>query len=490
MGFSGKSLLLSALITTRALAGTPLDSPECQAFQKLIRGGASDTEKSLKTDGLVVMKDGKISYEFYDRYYDPTTPHCLWSVSKSISTALLGTAVLERKMALDDRLSRYFPETFDRASDPYGSFYRDVKISDLIEMGSGFQWEEDYGATIQTSSVVKMLYLDGHQDMARFALSSPMRPEGPGGKWTYSSGDTNILMGALKKAYGSRYESMPWRNLFKPIGMRGVVFERDASGTFLGASYAHASPREMAKFGQLYLNDGVWNGKRILPEGWVAMSKTVSSALLAKGTPSEEIISEGVYGRGFWLNQRVRDLPLPFPNAPQDLFFAAGLYGQIVAIIPSQRLVIARTGRDKEYWSKLDPFFSLAAACFSDRKIKPGTEPPGPSEEPGRVEANGELSDLAFATGTGLITRLFAKEICSCHFISGIPEEECFRRDNLSPVLRKVVDVEVDEFNAEITVKLNAWGKMAGGTFSDKVASAKVDRQMKSFLGCAYSSAR
>jgi len=369
MNLSRKILLIFIFTVApcfvQGFAQASMNTPQCKAFQDYIQG-AGDPTNGLQTDGLVVMKDGAIRYEYYDKYYSSTTPHCLWSVSKSITSALLGTAVLDNKISLDEPLNRYFPASSRKTSGPNEPLYNNIKISDLLEMGSGLKWIEDYESTVQTSSVISMLYLKGRGNMAEFALNSSMRPEGPGGIWNYSSGDTNILMGVLKKIYGSQYDALPWHNVFNPIGMRGVVFEKDDSGAYVGAAYVHSTPREMTKFGQLYMGDGVWQGKRLLPEGWVKMSRTVSNALLAKGTSTDEIISEGVYGRGFWLNQRVRDLPLPFPNSPEDMFFAAGHFGQLIIMIPSRGLILTRTGHDNEYWSKIDPMVSKALACFTD----------------------------------------------------------------------------------------------------------------------------
>jgi len=94
------------------------------------------------------------------------------------------------------------------------------------------------------------------------------------------------------------------------------------------------------------------------------------------------------------------------------------------------------------------------------------------------------LSDLNYVTSTGLITTLFAKEMCSCHFISGVPLDVCFERDNLSPTLKNVVEVDVDEVRSRISVTLSALGKIVGGTFDDKTAVAQLNQEFNPNIGC------
>jgi CubicO group peptidase (beta-lactamase class C family) len=216
-----------------------------------------------------------------------------------------------------------------------------------------------------------MLYLSGSGDMARYALDQPMA-DAPGARWNYSGGNVNLLMAELGRFAGEGYEELPWRLLFDPLGMGRegpVVVERDAAGTFVGSSYVHMTPRDMARLGQLHLQDGVWEGRRILPEGWVEAARTpvaVQGRLELGPDYIAYVDREGLYGqRSFWLNLEVPGLATQFPQAPRDLYLAAGHYGQIILILPSQGLVIARTGHDAEYWSKIDALATKAIACFA-----------------------------------------------------------------------------------------------------------------------------
>src|SRR5258707_4586182 len=177
----------------------------------------------------------------------------------------------------------------------------------------------------------QMIYL--HDDMAGFAANAvPIAP--PGTRWHYSSATTQILARTIRDAMGGPEQTLTfaWRELFNPLGMRSVTLEFDGSGTLQGSTYMLASARDWAKFGLLYLNDGVVGGKRILHEDWVDFC--------AAATLDTD------YAAGFWTNRsehpsargRVR------LGMPRDAFFASGDLGQRIVIMPSQRLVVVRLG--------------------------------------------------------------------------------------------------------------------------------------------------
>jgi CubicO group peptidase (beta-lactamase class C family) len=200
-------------------------------------------------------------------------------------------------------------------------------------MSSGLEWVEAY-AERPVSDVNIMLLLK--PDMAGFAASKPLAAK-PDKVWHYSSGTANIISRIIRHVLGNRetYWEFPRRELFNKLGMRSAVWETDASGTFIGSSYLYATARDYARFGLLYLNDGVWQGERILPEGWVAYSTTP--------TPDAP---KGQYGALFWLNGGRDSNPADrrFPRLPGDAFFAMGYQGQTIAVIPSRKLVVVRLG--------------------------------------------------------------------------------------------------------------------------------------------------
>jgi CubicO group peptidase (beta-lactamase class C family) len=164
--------------------------------------------------------------------------------------------------------------------------------------------------------------------------------------WSYSSGTSNILSNIIRAKFRGNqidYFNFPRRALFDKIGMQSAVIEPDPSGTFVGSSFSYATARDWARFGLFYLNDGVWEGERILPEGWVKYTSTP--------TPKAP---QGQYGAHFWLNagEDEKGKNRRWPDLPKDFYYASGFEGQSVVIIPSYNMVIVRLGntQKREAW--------------------------------------------------------------------------------------------------------------------------------------------
>jgi CubicO group peptidase (beta-lactamase class C family) len=183
-------------------------------------------------------------------------------------------------------------------------------------------------------------------DFAAYAALKPLEAA-PDTKWNYSSGTANIIARivrqTIEKDYANVYEFI-FSEFFARIGMISALIEPDPSGTFAGSSYAFATPRDWARFGLLYLQDGIWNGERILPEGWVKYTTTP--------TPQAP---KGEYGALFWLNAGAPGNPSDrlMPSVPRDAFYARGFQEQRVFVVPSRKLVLVRFGAtsDKSAWS-------------------------------------------------------------------------------------------------------------------------------------------
>ncbi len=317
--------------------------------------GADEERRGLRTDGVVILRGGQLLYERYARGHDASKRHLSWSVSKSFTNALVGIAVGQGRMSLDDSVCEYLTWAADEEEDKCG-----ITVRHLLEFSSGLDWQEVYeGASNQSSSVLSMLYGAGHKDAARFILGHDLR-DPPGESWMYSSGDSTLLMAAVQAAMQPEHgERFAWTQLLTPIGMRGAVWERDRAGTIIGSSYLYATPRDLARFGYLLRHDGCWDGTRILPEGWVAGSTQVSEAMTKKRLHREP---DDVQGRQFWLNKAVPgvDEARPFPDLPEDAFFARGHWGQSISVIPSWDLVVVRVGDDREGGFDLERFLLLA----------------------------------------------------------------------------------------------------------------------------------
>lgn len=241
-----------------------------------------------------------------------------------------------------------------------------MKIKHLLEFSSGFDRTEIYeDKSNQASSVLAMLYGEGHRDMARFVAEHRLR-DAPGTTFMYSTGESLLLLSSVQESVQKKLQKgdvFPFEWLFNPIGMRSAVLERDAKGHFKGGSHAFATPRDFARFGWLFLNDGCWEGQRLLPEGWVADSTKVSEPFKLRALESE---LGDAQGRMWWLNKAVPEQgfdTLPWPDAPGDAFAARGHWGQSITVIPSLDTVVVRTADDRESGAfDLNKFLSLALA--------------------------------------------------------------------------------------------------------------------------------
>lgn len=281
-----------------------------------------DTENLKNTKAVVVIYDDTLVAERYAPGFSAETPMPGWSMTKSVINALVGISVQNSNLNIDEPA----PVLAWQGNDPRKS----ITWSHLLRMSSGLAWDETY---FGVSDVTRMLYLS--EDMASVAIHQPLKKK-PGSDWYYSSGTTNILSFLLRQHWGDQaYYALPYQQLFGPLGMSSVVMETDLSGTFVGSSYMMATARDWAKFGLLYYHEGIWQGQRILPEGWINYTtKPVEEAPFRK------------YGAQFWLNAGERGRPdqREFPDVSTELFFAQGFDEQSVFILPKHKLVIVRLG--------------------------------------------------------------------------------------------------------------------------------------------------
>lgn len=282
-----------------------------------------DPAKLRRTRAVVILHRGKIAAERYAPGFGKDTRLIGWSMTKSVMSALAGILVGEGRLSLDGPLP--VPE-WRGPGDPRGK----ITLDHLLHMCSGLSFDENYKNPLK--DVTTMLFEEA--DMGAFAIRMELNAE-PGARWKYSSGTTNIISRIIRNAVGDpEYADLPHRALFEPVGMASAIIEKDASGTFVGSSYMYATARDWARFGQLYLQDGVSKGRRILPEGWVKYSSTAAPA-----APDKK------YGAHFWLK-----IPKEFRGddddrlVPEDAFHCIGYEGQFVSIIPSRQLVIVRLG--------------------------------------------------------------------------------------------------------------------------------------------------
>jgi CubicO group peptidase (beta-lactamase class C family) len=282
------------------------------------------------TKAVVVVRDGRVVAERYAPGYGIDTQLIGWSATKSVTNALIGILVRQGKLSVEG------PAPIAAWADPRDPRHG-ITIDNLLRMNSGLDIGDSLTAQATTAFDPSAYMVFGVRDMAAFAEQAPLKAA-PGTGWNYTNGNTLLLSKIIRDSTGGDAGSVlafARRELFDKLGMRHVTLEFDAVGTPIGSSHMLASARDWARFGLLYLNDGVAGGERLLPPGWVDYS--------AAATPGSERFG---YAAGFWTNrgdgegQRYRIAH----GLPADAFFARGSIGQYVIVVPSQRLVVARFG--------------------------------------------------------------------------------------------------------------------------------------------------
>jgi CubicO group peptidase (beta-lactamase class C family) len=263
---------------------------------------------------FMVLHKGIPVAESYKPQFNSGTRFLSWSMAKSFINAFVGILVKDGKLDIQKPAGLDEWKNDDRSK---------ITLNDIMQMQSGLKWNEDYG---NRSDVTLMLHCES--DMGHFALN---REEAfaPGAHWYYSSGSTNLVSYMIRHMFNndSLYYTYVDNRLFRKIGAPDAIMEVDASGTRVGSSYLYATARDYARLALLYMNDGVFNGERILPEGWVKYSTTPASD------------SKGAYGSFFWLNRGKE-----YSAAPEDMFMCVGHDGQLICMVPSKEIVVVVLG--------------------------------------------------------------------------------------------------------------------------------------------------
>lgn len=292
----------------------PGDSAITARLEPVAKALVDDRAYNGHPFAFVVLHKGSVVAERYDKGITRETQLLSWSMGKSFTNALAGI------MAKDSLVDIHAPMAVPQWQADDRKF---ITLSDLMQMQSGLEWNEDYG---NRSDVNLMLHRE--VDMGLYALSKPLEHD-PGTFWYYSSGSTNIVMRYLRGQFASDEAFLAYmrERLFAPLAIANPHFEPDMSGTPVGSSYLYVTARDFARFGQLFLDDGCIGSQRILPEGWVDYTVTPASG------------SEGGYGAFFWLNRNHS-----YPDAPEDMFSCNGHDGQMIFIVPSKELVVVILG--------------------------------------------------------------------------------------------------------------------------------------------------
>jgi len=287
-------------------------------------------DPAAMTAALVVTWKGRIIAERYGAGITARTPLESWSMGKSLTATLMGILIRQGAYALLQ------PAPIPQWQGP-GDPRARIRIADLLRMSSGLRirapQDPDFDAARGYPDHV-YLYT-GTIDSFEYAATRPQQwPPDTVGR--YRNTDPVLINSLIRRAVEGRseeYLSFPRRALFDRIGIRTMVMETDPHGNFLTQGYELASARDWARLANLYLQDGIWNGERILPDGFVRFVSTVAPAWQADGRP--------IYGGFFWING---DRAFP---VPQDAYYMSGAGGQTTLIVPSHELVVARLGHYK-----------------------------------------------------------------------------------------------------------------------------------------------
>jgi CubicO group peptidase (beta-lactamase class C family) len=309
-----------------------------------------------ETRALVVMQGGRVIAERYAPGYGPDTRLISWSMAKSVTATLVGLMIADGRLALDEPAP--VPE-WQTPGDPRAK----ITIRHLLHMSSGLDHTEMAEGDIEIfdADTPQMLFLDGRENVARYAEGRPLEAD-PGKKFEYSSATSNILADIMTRSLTTSKDPEVRRDamleyargrLFEPLGMSSAFVEFDRNGTMLGGSIIHATARDWAKFGEFLRSNGSVRAAQLLPTSWTRFMKTPSK-------------NDSSYGGHIWLNRQRnegRDQVLFPGKAPSDVFAALGHLGQFVVVSPQHRLTIVRLGKTQD--DQLDPVNDQLAKLIS-----------------------------------------------------------------------------------------------------------------------------
>ncbi|MBE7696472.1 serine hydrolase domain-containing protein [Tenacibaculum finnmarkense] len=270
-----------------------------------------------KTRSILVIYKDQIIAEKYADGFNKNSKQLGWSMTKSIVSTIVGIMQCEGKININ--AANLFEEWKNDKR-------KNITLHNLLQMNSGLAWKEDYNSICDAT---KMLFLEN--DMTKTPLKKPLTSK-PNENWNYSSGTTNLISGLIRSKFSTHqaYLDYWYSALIDKIGMNSMLIETDMSGNFVGSSYGWATTRDWAKLGLLYLHNGQWNGKHLFDKDWVEYATTP--------TPT----SDKQYGAQIWLNAGEK-----YADVPKNMYSFNGYKGQNVFILPTENLVIVRTGLTK-----------------------------------------------------------------------------------------------------------------------------------------------
>lgn len=449
--FSPLAVLAVVAALSTGCAATPEEEEAAVAEGELV-SELDDPAKGVHTDALLVMRDGKILSESYGRGYDASTKHLSWSMAKTVAGILVAQEIDRGTMSLTSPIRTYLPEVQSPA-----------RVVDVLQMSSGIAFNEEYSGVPVTSDATRMLYMDGPKTgFLPFLAKLPQRTDAkPGDHFYYSSGDSNLLMAALRNVAPSQkaYDAIPFERFFRPLGIPNATFEQDSKGIFVGSSYVYLKARDFGKIGTLLAERGKVGNETIIPGWYFDQMSRVAPGVSAKalaGTSQTRAYSSQLTTN---LPIPARGLPSEYADLPTDALLMIGHQGQLVVASPSQKLVIVRLAMDKGSSFDRKRFFAKvvrlveakSGPVLTARKENPAQYDGAPP--PVAPDAEAEKAKIRdYLKVPHLIRALAAKEYCSCIKVVGRTEDEC--KDDLRVSLPVLPKLRVNDDDGSVSAVL------------------------------------
>lgn len=328
-GAAGLALLPGCASTAAQGPSLPRSTPEAHGLSSAAILAFLDAvaEKQFELHGFMLLRHGQVVAEGWWKPYGPQFVHSLYSMSKSFTSTAVGFAVAEKRLSVDDRVLKFFP---DERPATVGDHLAALRVRDLLTMSVGHEREPSWEVMREG-------------DWARQFLAWPVaRP--PGSTFRYSSAATYMCSAIVHRLTGQRLTDYLRPRLFEPLGIQQVYSEVCPQGVDVGGSGLYLQTESLARFGQLYLQGGRWNGRQILPAAWVAEA----TAAHIQQTPPERPLRP--HARNDWL----QGYGYQFWRCTHGAYRGDGAFGQFTVVMPQQRAVLAITGECANMPGELD----------------------------------------------------------------------------------------------------------------------------------------
>lgn len=375
------------------------------------------------THALVIYQNDQIQLEKYSAEFGPNKKHIAWSISKSVSSTLIGALVAEDKIKIKNSVCSYLKNS---SAIPHCR----LTPHDFLSWSSGFNWNESYeneAGDPTESSVAQLLYGDGYKSSLDFIFShSQNKSSDIKQRWNYSTGDSTVVM-ALAQSVMSDVdkENSAKLLLFDKLGVTDFFFQKDKEGTILGGSGLFIKPRDLLRFGLLYLNKGTFEGNKIFAPSWY--DYTITSDF-----NDQEIGQTSYYPmRSWWgLSKGLRAAL----NLKQEVLIARGHWGQFLIIIPELRLVIVRMGFNQS--TRFDAIQLVESVLLDLGHIKNRNKELKKFKNEFKPNKKNQKKYTSPITTLGL--RYRANHACQCLYTMGINQTKCLQISSIMPEVFKL----------------------------------------------------